>query len=198
DGAFGNGFVFEQTVFDFGRRDENAADFQHFVGPSAVPEIAFGVARELVARRAVIAGEGLFRLLVRLPVTNRRGIAFDPQRSHLSVWRHLSIGADDLGLVTGHDLAQTALAHVAEAIRNVNVKHLRRPNAVQDLNAERIFPSAVKLRRQRFAGRDADAQAAPILFAPAPRVEHPRGYRPPRGQPRPTITVYHFQTPFRR
>src|SRR5262245_65776084 len=58
DGAFTNGLVFKQTVFNLSRRNENAADLQHLVCPPAVPEIAFGVASELVARRAVIAGEG--------------------------------------------------------------------------------------------------------------------------------------------
>src|SRR5262249_2668992 len=159
-GAFTDGLVFEQTVFDLGRRDENAADFQHLVGPPAVPEIAFGVTRELVARRAVITGEGLFRFFVRLPVTDRGGIAFDPQRPHLTVGQRLPSGADDLAPVAGHNLAQTAFAHAAEAFRNVDMKHLRRSHAVEDFNAECLFPAAIKLRRQRLARRNADAQAA--------------------------------------
>src|SRR5262245_45017670 len=197
-GAFTDGLVFEHTVFYFSRRDEDAADFQHLVGPPAVPEIAFGVTRELVARRAVIAGEGLFRFFVRLPVTDRGGIAFDTQRAHLPVGQRPSVGADDLGLVAGHNLAQTAFAHVAEAVRNVNVKHLRRPHAVEDFNSEDLFPAAIKLRRESLARRNADAQAAQIAFARARRVEHRVDHCRYVGQHGRAVTLDHFKQFFRR
>ena len=52
-------------------------------------------------------------------------------------------------------------------IRHEHVQHLSRTNAVEQLYAEFFFPFLTKMSRQRFAGRDTQAQAGTIDFVPA-------------------------------
>ena len=118
---------------------------------------------KLVARRAPIAGEGLFRFLVRVPVTERGGVAFDPQRPHLPVGQRLPFSIDDPRFVTVDDASKTARLDVAGPVRDVDVKHLRRAYAVAVFNAERVHPAFVKLYRQRLARRITETQTRKIV-----------------------------------
>ena len=76
--------MLQQTVLDLRRRDEDARDFQHLVRAPVIPVVAFRVHVKLIARRAPIARESLFRFLVRVPIAERGGVTLDAQRAHLA------------------------------------------------------------------------------------------------------------------
>mgnify|MGYP003694556497 CR=1 FL=1 len=51
----------KQTVFNFRRRDEDAAHFQHVVRATVIPVVARRIDVKLIAARAPITGKGRFR-----------------------------------------------------------------------------------------------------------------------------------------
>ena len=72
DRALQYGFMLQQTVFNFRRRDKNTTDLQHVVGAAVVPVIAVAVDVHLVSSSAPIARESFFGFLVRVPIAKRR------------------------------------------------------------------------------------------------------------------------------
>ena len=132
-----------------------------------VPVVAVCVRVELVARRAPVARERRLGLLVRLPVAERRRVTLNAQRPHLSQGDGAPPGVHDLGLVAGDDAAQASGPYVAGPVRDVDVEHLRRADAVVNLDAERLDPAPVQLDRQRLARRQAHAQGREVTRARA-------------------------------
>ena len=62
--------------------------------------------------------------------------------------------------VARHGLARGAVAQVAWAVGQEDVQHLRRADAVQDIDAGLFLEALRDLRRQRLARRDAGAKRA--------------------------------------
>ena len=60
DGAFRDRLVLQQAVFNFRRRDKNAANFQHGVSATVIPIVAVTIDMKLIAARAPIPGESFF------------------------------------------------------------------------------------------------------------------------------------------
>ena len=60
--------------------------------------------------------------------------------------------ADDLGLVALDQLAEAPGLHVAGPVRDVDVKHLRRADAVVDLAAKAGQETVEQCGRERLAG----------------------------------------------
>ena len=63
-----------------------------------------------------------------------------------------------LDLVSGDRLARRAVANVARLVRQEDVEHLGRADAVNDLAAEMRFDMFADRRRQRLARRKAEPQ----------------------------------------
>src|ERR1044072_2865774 len=154
DRRFEHRVVSEQAVLDLRGRDEDAGDLEHVVRATVIPVVAFLVRVELVARRAPIARERRLRLLVRLPVAERRRVALNAQRPHLARRHGPAFGVHDLCLVAFDDATEAAGPHVAGPVRDVDVEHFRRADAVVNLDAERLDPAPVQLDGERLARRD--------------------------------------------
>src|ERR1041384_2106054 len=106
----------------------------------------------MIPAGAPIAGESLFRLLVCVPVTERRRVAFDLQCSHLTGCDFVAVRIDNSRLVTIDDAAKTSGLDVAGPVRDVDVKHLCGADAVADVDAECIHPTLIEFFRQSFTG----------------------------------------------
>jgi Asp-tRNA(Asn)/Glu-tRNA(Gln) amidotransferase A subunit family amidase len=70
----------------------------------------------------------------------------------------LPVGVNYPRLVPFDDSSKAARLHVARTVRDVDVEHLGRADAVEYLDAERLHPAVVELDRQGLAGRQAHAQ----------------------------------------
>src|SRR6266567_2001622 len=116
-----------------------------------IPIITVFIDVKLIAGSAPIAGKSLFRCTVRVPITERRRIPFDFQRAHFARSYLMVIRINDLSRVTLDDAAQTARFYVFGAIRNVDMKHLCRTDAIANLNTEHFLPAMIKLDWQGFA-----------------------------------------------
>jgi hypothetical protein len=158
DGTFEHRFMLQQAVFDLDRRDVNARHFEHVVGAAVIPVVALAVHVKLVAGGAPVAREGLLRFLVRVPVAQRRRVSLDAQRAHLAGGHRAAFPVNDLRLVAFDDPSKTARTDISGAIRNVNMKHLGRADAVENLDIERLDPPLVELDGQRLARRQAHSQ----------------------------------------
>ena len=88
---------------------------------------------------------------MRVPIAERRRIALDLQRPHLANADFLFIAVDDLCFIARDDAAQTARLYLVRAIRDVDVKHLGRANAVANLCRECFLPAMIELDRQGLA-----------------------------------------------
>ena len=60
DGAFHDGLVLQQAVFNFGRRDKDAGNLQHVVSAAVIPIVTFRVDVKLISGRAPIARKSFF------------------------------------------------------------------------------------------------------------------------------------------
>ena len=82
---------------------------------------------------------------------------------------------DDLRVVAGNQLPARASARLSQPIRDEDVQHFSRSDAIEDLDAESLSKPSVHNRRQRFAGRDRRANARQIEVAALAMVrEHHR------------------------
>ena len=152
-------------------RHPDAAHLEHVVGAAAVRVVAVGVARVAVARarpRAVERGEALAR-----GCSSSATHADGPRDPERRPPRPSATGSPSsptsFSVVARHRLARRAVAHVARAVREEDVQHLRRADAVEDVGAEALPPPLADVLGQRLARRDADAQ---------------RGLEPGAGRPR--------------
>src|SRR4029453_12829358 len=118
--------VGEEALLDLGRRHPHAANLEELVAPPPKPEEAVGVPDEEVARLDEVAAERLFRLLVLVPVEERRRIALDPERAHLAVGDLTPVLVDHPHRVAGHHLADAARSSPPGPARMVDVVRLGR------------------------------------------------------------------------
>ena len=142
-----------------------------------IPVIALVVHVELTARRAPVARKRGLRFFVRLPVAERRRVAFDPERAHLARGHCLARGIHDLSFITCDDAPKTAGLNIAEPVRDVDVEHFGRADAVQNLDAERLQPTFRQLDRQSLARRQAHAKRRQVSARSAGDCEHPIYHR---------------------
>ncbi len=75
-------------------------------------------------------------------------------------------------VVARHRHAGRSVAHGAGSVRQEDVQHLRRADAVEDLDAVVRSPALADVLRQRFAGRHADAQPDVGLRGKVRRRKH--------------------------
>src|SRR5258707_14735273 len=96
---------------------------------------------------------------MRVPIAERRRVTFDLQRPHLARGDFVFSAVDNLCFVAFDDASQTAWLHIIGAIRDVDVEHLGRADAVASLCAKRFLPAMIKLDRQGLAPRITKAKA---------------------------------------
>src|SRR6185437_10113758 len=158
DEALGDGRVPVEAVLDLERRDPDPADLQEVVGTAAVEEVPVPVAYEEVARADEIAVEGPLRPHVVAPVEDACALAAGPELPRLTVRDRLSVGVQQLRLVSRHEIADAPCAHTAGTVRDVDVVQLGRADAFEHLDAVGVEPAAVDVGGERLAGRETEAQ----------------------------------------
>ena len=147
-----------QHALDLERRDIHAGHFQHVVAPAAVNEVAVVVLDIFVAGARPFAQERRARLLAVVPIHHRAGRAAHLQFAHLAArCDDLAVVVDQADIVARHRLAGGAVFHLAGAVREENVQHLGRAEAVENVDAVALAPAPADIGRQRFAGGDAAA-----------------------------------------
>src|SRR5204863_6622788 len=137
----------------------------HVVGAAAVGVVAILVEAVLVAAAGPWALERALGLLALVPVQDRRGRAADLELAELAgLGDDVARLVDQAHLVAGHGLAGGAVAHVAGTVRDEDVQHLGRADAVEDLDAAgALGPPLPELLRERFARGGADPELEPRL-----------------------------------
>ena len=148
----------DERGLDLDRRHVDAADLEHVVAAAGVHVVAVRVDRVLVAASRPRALERVARLVAVVPVPHRGGRPLDLQLAHLPGGDRAAVVADDAQVVAWHRHAARPVAHVARTIRQEDVQHLRRAEAVENLDAEVLGPPPADLRRQRLARRHAAPQ----------------------------------------
>ena len=160
DATFSDRFMREQRRLDLGAGDVVAGGDDHVVGARLVEEVArlvheVGIAGDVPAVLHVI----LLALICQVAAAGR------------SLHREL---ADDAGLawppfliehrraIAGDGIAGGAAAHALGRMRDEDVHHLGRADAVDDLDAGRPLEQLARRIGQRLAGRDAFLQRRQI------------------------------------
>ena len=115
------------------------------------------------------------------------------QSSHLANRYFLAVCINDLRFVPRNDAAERTRLDVSRPVGDVDVKHLRRADAVADINAVSIHPALVELDRQSFTRRVTEPQAREILARRAGHVEHRIDHRRHGGENCRTITLDDFE-----
>src|SRR5260370_3284488 len=149
--------MFEQSAFDLHGTHPHAFDLHHVVGAANVPVIAVGIAIVLVSGAQPMALDGLFRLLVLVPVAGADRITLDQQIPDFAVENRLSIFVDDARLIAFEDLSARAWPGCAWPIGDEHVQSFGRADGIEYLDSKLFFEAVKQPRRQSFAGRDAMA-----------------------------------------
>src|SRR4030095_13571579 len=152
---------------------------------------------KLIATRAPVTGKCLLRLLMRIPIAERRGVALDFQSANFSGRLLIAIGLNDTRFVAIDDLAKATELHIVRPVGDVNMKHLRRPDTVADLNVETIHPSFVYFYRQSFACRVTKPETRNVLAGCFGYIQHRIdhcGYRCEDRRSIPSDQLEHFFT----
>src|SRR5205814_10211995 len=100
------------------------------------------VASVLVAATRPLAHEGGARLRPIVPVRHRRSRTLDQELALLALGDVAPLLVDDAQLVAGNGHAGRAVADVVGAIGQENMQHLRRADAVQDVDSGPVAKAA--------------------------------------------------------
>src|SRR6185437_15814282 len=134
------------------------ADLQHVVAAPRIDVVAVGVLRIFVAAARPVAEEGTAALRAIVPVGGGVRRSGDLQFTLHAAGDRVAGLIDDPQFVTRHRLAGSAIANVVGAIGQVDVQHLGRADAVENVDAEALGPAPRDLFGERLAGRRAAAQ----------------------------------------
>ena len=138
DGALGDGLVAQQHVFDLDAGDVVAGRDDHVVGAPLVEEVAVGVLQVGVAGvvPAALDVVGLARV-AQVAAAGRALHREAPDRSGGNV---VALVVDDARAVARHGGAGGAGPRVRLVGGDEDVEHLGGADAVDDLDAGRLFP----------------------------------------------------------
>src|SRR6185369_5799788 len=139
-GGFENALMREQRALDLEGRDIDAADLEHVVGASAIGEIAVLAFDVFVAAARPLAEEGRAAALAIVPVEGGAGRAGDLELADLARLDRRSRLVDEADAITGNRLPGRAVAHRAGPVRQEDVEHLGRADAVEDGSSGARFP----------------------------------------------------------
>jgi hypothetical protein len=115
-----------------------------------------------VAAGVPLAPEGLLGLRGVLPVAQGPGVAPHPEAADVAVGDVAALGVAHRQPEAGHDPAEAPGPHRPGLVGDEHVPHLRRPQPVVELDAERVLPAGVQGRREGLASRGGEAQAGEI------------------------------------
>ena len=154
--AFGHRRMLEQRVFNLRPGHVVARRDDHVVIARLVEKVIVGVLHEGVAG-VVPAVFDVIALALVLQIA-AAGRADHRQPANGAARHFRTVVIDHFGGVTGNDLADGTRAHIVGRRGNEDMKHLGRADAVDDLDAGRVFPELAGGVRQAFAGADAQPQ----------------------------------------
>src|SRR6185503_10946920 len=102
-----------------------------------------------------LALEARPRRLGATPVPGRGRVPGDPQLARRPGPNRIPLVVREADAVAADDRARRAGTAAARPVRDVDVRHLRRPDPVEDLDAETLAEAREQLGRQRLAGGNA-------------------------------------------
>ena len=154
--------VLEEAVLYLLGGEPLTGDLEHVVAATRVGEAAVRIPAHHVPRDVPLAAKGLLRLLHLLPVADRARASPYPQPPDLPVRNLPALVVAHPDLEARHGRAQRSRPDVPRAVGDEDVPHLRRPQPVEQLHAERLVPPPVKLLRQRLSGRRGETKAGEV------------------------------------
>ena len=142
----------DQRRLDFKRRHPDAAHLEHFVGAAAEEVNPVGAAQVFVAGARPLALEGAARFLTLIPISGGSRGAAHQHLADGSIGHILPGLVDKPDIVAFHRNAGGSVLDGIRDTRNKEMPYLGRPDAIDDIEAEALFPSFTDLRRQRLCG----------------------------------------------
>ena len=164
-----------ERLFHFQRRNVDAAHLHHVVASANAGIPAFIVADVLIASARPFAGEGRRRLFRIAPIQAGAGWPLHLQFAVLADGRRRSIVGDDPRFVARHDLSGAAVAHLTRLLRNEDVQHFGRAEAIEHVYAEPVMHGLAKMSRQRLPRRGRQPQRWHVLPLRAAITREPIG-----------------------
>src|SRR5579872_34793 len=101
--------------------------------------------------------DGIFCLLVLVPVVRGNTIATDEQIADFALRHRLAGLVGDKSLIARYKLACATGAYLSRTITDEDVQYFGAADAVKNIYMERLLPAPQDIGRQRLTGRDADA-----------------------------------------
>ena len=189
----------DQRGLHIERRHPESGHLEHVVVAAAVAIHAVRIAHVDVAGVRPLAREGAARLLALVPVALRRARAAHQQLAQLAVGDVRALVVDDAQVVAGHRDAGRAVAQLAGLVRDEDVQHLGRAEAVEDVDAEALLPFRADMLGQRLGGGDAPAQALRSVLRRAGGIGEHHGVERRRAEEqRRLLAPQHFEDRGRR
>src|SRR6202011_3241944 len=165
----------DQRSLHFVRRDPRSADLEHVVGAPADAIEAVRIAHVFVTGTRPFALEGAARLFALVPIAVGRRRPTDAELADLALRHFAAIVVDQPRLIARHRYARRPVTDLAGIIAEEDVQHLGRADTIVDIDAEALLPFKPDMLGQRFARRDAHAQAHRAIPLGAGRVRDHRG-----------------------
>src|SRR5439155_4763414 len=125
----------------FGWRHPLAARLDHVVRAAAVDEVPVAVLLVLVAGVRPAAAERAQALLAIVPVRDRARRPADAQLPDRTAWKRPVLVVDDLHFVSRHGFSGRSVADVTRPEGKEDVQHLRRPDAIEDVDTVAFAPA---------------------------------------------------------
>src|SRR5438067_2098430 len=133
---FEHGRMLHERRFHLERADPDARDLQHVVAAAGVRIRTIGIANVLVAGLGPPALESFARLGAITPIHHRGGGTLDEELPSLAVGHGPPVFAAQFDFIAGNRPSGRAVAHLVAPVREEDVQHLRRADAVDDVDAE--------------------------------------------------------------
>ena len=146
-----------QSGLDFEGGDIDAADFEHVIAAARIGVAAVGVLDILVTALDPDALEGFIRFGAVAPIHQRCAGALDVKVADFARRYRLTVLVAQLDAVARHWPAGAAVAYLARTIRQEDMQHFGRADAVDDVNAEMLGEALAQIGGQGLAGRGAQA-----------------------------------------
>ena len=145
--------MLDQHGFDLSRRDPLTADLEHVVGAAQIRVEAVLRLDVHVAAAKPLALEARPRRVGTAPVPRRRRVTGDPELAGRPRRHVVPLLVRQSEAVAADDRAGRARAAPTGAVGRVDVRHLRRADPVEDLDAETLVEAREELGRQRLPRR---------------------------------------------
>src|SRR6266852_6239074 len=139
----------DQRRLDFDGRNPLAAYLQHIVRATTIPVVPVGVLVILIAGVNPVAVNGIFGLLMLVPVVGGGAIAANEQVADLAPCNSVSAFIGNQRLVAGHQLARAARPDLSRAVTDEDMQYLCAADAIQDIDMEFLLPAAQDIGGQR-------------------------------------------------